>query len=298
MVAIGDSKPQIKRFPVSENPETIWKVVEEDGAAIVEGWLSPDVVQRFNQDLDVRSAKTPGGTMNEEFYTMPLPKTTKWMNDLPATCKTFRHDILNNPILHDICKIAFKEHGDYWLLNGMAMEMAPGNPIQQIHRDQGTHPILKYIKPGSPVPAISIITALTEFTEFNGATRVILGSHRWERIGDPSPDLAVRAVMKPGDAMIMYQGTVHGGCPHDEGNPEHRRLLLLGMGTCQLTPYETHMTMPRRIVESMTPLAQKMIGWRSVRPVISNVTGLMTVRMKHLERQIELKSDVPLEEER
>ncbi|KAI1921703.1 Verruculogen synthase [Ophidiomyces ophidiicola] len=292
----ASEKPRLCRYPVTENPETIWKTVETDGAVIVEGWLPVEVIQKFNQDLDVRSATTKSGSMNEEFYKMPLPETTKWMNDLPATCKTFRHDILNNPILHEVCKVAFKEHGDYWLLNGMAMEMAPGNPVQQLHRDQGTHPILQYIDSYAPVPAISIITALTEFTENNGATRVFPGSHRWPKIGNPADELAVRAVMKPGDALIMFKGTVHAGCPHDKGNPEHRRLLLMGMGTCQLTPYETHMTMERRIVESMTPLAQKMIGWRSVRPVISNVTGLMTVRMRHLETQIGLKSEVPLEE--
>ncbi|KAK2738330.1 hypothetical protein FQN57_007090 [Myotisia sp. PD_48] len=297
MTESTDPKPQIQRFPATGNMKEVWEVVQVDGAAIIEGFLPGSVVENFNRDLDPRSKANPGGTMNEEFYKMPLPKTTKWMNDLPATCKTFRHEILNNEVMHDLCKIVFNEaSGDYWLITSMAMETAPGNPVQQLHRDQGTHPIIAHLKPDAPVPAVSFIIALTDFTRSNGATRVILGSQKWPKIGSPPEDLCVRAEMKAGDALFMTRGTVHGGSPHEPGELTSRRLLLMGMGTCQLTPYETHMTIPRPIVESMTPLAQKMIGWRSVRPVISNVTGLMTVRMHHLEREIGLKSDQPLEE--
>lgn len=287
-------KPQIQRFTRDHDPKALWQVVEEDGAVIIEGFLPREVIQKFDCELDVRSKATKGGEMNQEFYQMPGPTTTKWMNDLTATCPTFRHEILNNVILHNLCNVAFEPHGDYWLLNGMAMEMMPGNPTQQIHNDHGTHPILQYLRPDAPSPVFSIITAVTEFTESNGATRVILGSHRWPQGQKAKDDQAVRAALQPGDALVMHRSTKHGGAAHDADNQDHRRLLLTCMGTCQLAPYETNVTVPRPIVESMTPLAQKMIGWRSTRPVISNVTGLNTVRMKHLENQIELKSNVPL----
>ncbi|RAH46615.1 2-oxoglutarate dependent dioxygenase ftmF [Aspergillus brunneoviolaceus CBS 621.78] len=292
------NKPSIRRFPATTPPQTLWQAVCDDGAAIIEGFLPGPTIEKFDQELSHRSATTTGGQMNQEFYQMPVPTTTKWMNDLTATCPTFRHEILNNPVLHRLCEEVFtRTHGDYWLLNGMAMEMMPGNPTQELHNDHGTHPILQYLADDAPSPVFSIITAVNEFTEANGATRVILGSHRWPMGQRGTDEQTVRAVLQPGDALVLYRTTKHGGAAHGAENPDHRRLLLLSVGSCQLAPYETHVTVPRAVVESMTPLAQKMIGWRSTKPVISNVTGLNTVRMKHLETQIGLRSEVPLEGE-
>ncbi|PYH85604.1 hypothetical protein BO82DRAFT_371513 [Aspergillus uvarum CBS 121591] len=278
-------KPPIRRFPATTPPQTLWQA----------NFLPAPTIERFDQELSHRSATTTGGQMNQVFYQMPVPTTTKWINDLTATCPTFRHEILNNPVLHGLCEEVFAPHGDYWLLNGMAMEMMPGNPTQDLHNDHGTHPILQYLRDDAPSPVFSIITAVNEFTEANGATRVILDSHRWPKGQRGKDEQTVRAVLKPGDALVLYRTTKHGGAAHGAENPDHRRLLLLSVGSCQLAPYETHVAVPRPVVESMTPLAQKMIGWRSTKPVISNVTGLNTVRMKHLETQIGLRSEVLLE---
>jgi verruculogen synthase len=251
MAVIQDSKPQVRRFPASENPSTIWKAAEEDGAVIIEGFLPRDVIQRFDRELEPQLQSTPGAR-KLLFYDPLMPTTTKWLNDLPATSKAYRHEILNNPVLHNICQVAFKDSGDYWCLTGTVMETMPGNPAQPVHRDEATHPIIQHLKPDAPVPALSFIVAVTEFTKANGATRVILGSHQWPEVGTPSEAQAVQAEMNAGDVLLMNRGMVHGGAAHLEGSP-NRRLLLMQMGICQLTPWETHVAIPRPLLESMTP---------------------------------------------
>lgn len=57
----------------------------------------------------------------------------------------------------------------------------------------------------------------------------------------------------------------------------------------QLTPFETFTTMPCEIVETRTPLTQKMIGWRSAKPGPPNVSGLYPSHSKLLEDALQLR---------
>ena len=84
-------------------------------------------------------------------------------------------------------------------------------PAQVLHRDQGQYPIFDLLGHKAPEATVNFLIALTDFTEENGATRVIPGSHFWEDYSDlGSPEQTVPAIMKAGDAVIMSGKTVHG----------------------------------------------------------------------------------------
>ncbi|RHZ53588.1 phytanoyl-CoA dioxygenase family protein [Aspergillus thermomutatus] len=292
-VSKAASKPQIQRVPAGADPDMLGQIFEDDGAAIVEGLFSADVIQRFNQELDPYAKAAVDGV--HTMYNFRVPAHSKYVAGLPTISKTFRHEILNSPTLHDLCRSTFKATGDYWLTASFLRELSQGHAAQDYHRDESTHPLLRHQKPEAPPITLSIIIALTDFTEANGATRVILGSHRWPEIGTPSDDQAVRAVMKAGDVLAVRQGVVHAGGEHRGQSAQPRRAVLAYFGSCQLTPFETHMAMPRELVESMTPLAQQMIGWRSVKPALPNMSGLHTARIRLLEDELQLKSNQKLD---
>ncbi|GFF22622.1 hypothetical protein IFM61606_08569 [Aspergillus udagawae] len=282
-------KPQIQRFAADVDPELVHRVLEEDGAAILQGAIPIDVIERFNRELDPCASAV--SAERESIYGVKLPPHAKYVGNLPATCPTFRHDILNNSFLHKLCEGNFKRTGDYWLTAAFLREVEPSGGDQDFHRDEATHPLLQYQKLDAPPIALSFILALTDFTEDNGATQVILGSHRWAEVGKPSPDQAVLATMKAGDVLAVRQGVVHAGGRHLGKTTNTRRAVLVYFNSCQLTPFETYVTMPREMVETMTPLAQKMIGWRSVKPALPNVSGLHTTQMRLLEDELQLKSN-------
>jgi ectoine hydroxylase-related dioxygenase (phytanoyl-CoA dioxygenase family) len=78
-----------------------------------------------------------------------------------------------------------------------------------IHRDQWSFD--HYPFPIGFEAEVSTMWAVTEFTEEMGATRVVVGSHRWE--DDPSevdPALTTGAVMSMG-SVLVYLGSIFQG---------------------------------------------------------------------------------------
>ena len=88
--------------------------------------------------------------------------------------------------------------------------IGPGEPAQMIHRDQWSFD--RYQFPRGFEAEVATMWAVTDFTEEMGATRMVVGGHRWE--DDPDDvDLAlcVPAVMTKG-SVLLYTGSIfHGG---------------------------------------------------------------------------------------
>jgi ectoine hydroxylase-related dioxygenase (phytanoyl-CoA dioxygenase family) len=90
-----------------------------------------------------------------------------------------------------------------------AICIGPNSPAQLIHRDQWAFDFFGF--PSGFEVQCNTIWAITDFTEENGATRVVVGSNHAEdklRLGQSD---TVGAVMRAG-SVVLYTGAVyHGG---------------------------------------------------------------------------------------
>ncbi|EDP49183.1 Verruculogen synthase [Aspergillus fumigatus] len=283
-----DSKPQLQRLAADADVDRMCRLLEEDGAFILKGLLPFDVVESFNRELDVQMAIPP--PKGERLLADKYPPHFKYVPNVATTCPTFRNTILINPVIHAICEAYFQRTGDYWLSAAFLREIESGMPAQPFHRDDATHPLMHYQPLEAPPISLSVIFPLTEFTEENGATEVILGSHRWTEVGTPERDQAVLATMDPGDVLIVRQRVVHAGGGNRTTAGKPRRVVLAYFNSVQLTPFETYRTMPREMVESMTVLGQRMLGWRTMKPSDPNIVGINLIDDKRLENVLQLKA--------
>lgn len=106
-----------------------------------------------------------------------------------------------------------------------SIAIGPGEVAQPVHADDQLMPLTK-----PHVPTVcNTMWALTEFTEANGATRLVPGSH----LADRSPDLrahhdTVPAEMARGSVLVWHGSLWHGG----GANHTDQRRVGLAMNYC------------------------------------------------------------------
>lgn len=193
---------QITHLPANASREDQLHFMEEDGAVIIDDVLGNKQLQALDQDLTpFLQQKVFGRDAFTGFYTQRV-------GALIARSKACGELALRPRIL-DAARTYLAEHCDDVQLHfTSAVAIAPGESAQILHRDRG---IWGGYVPRQIEPLFSTIWALTPFTRENGATQVVVGSHRWEKKRQPEPDEIAYAEMSPG-SVLCYNGTVlHGG---------------------------------------------------------------------------------------
>ncbi|CAG8925424.1 unnamed protein product [Penicillium salamii] len=295
------SKPQIQRIPINAGVEKVLKAFKDDGVVIIEGFLSPEQVRQLNSEVDpyvarLRDPECPPGHFFNSSLAKLLPSQQKRVHSLAGKSPTFRYEILNHQLMHELASAIFEPVGDYWAVSGVVLDNAPGTPAQPWHHDQRISPMLNNTG-DAPETFVNFFTALTDFTEESGATQFLWRSHKMEGIIEPDEDHPVMtADIKAGDSVLLSGKAVHRGGANDSDDFTRRAFSLVFQPSI-FTPYETNLHLSRQLVESMTPLAQKMIGWRTVKPAAPFDIGLWTVDMDDVSNVMGLKSDQPLQTE-
>ena len=106
-------------------------------------------------------------------------------------------------------------HPNYLLSANLAINVHPGETAQALHCDDG------YCRLPRPRDAmgISAIWAIDDFTDDNGATELIPGSHTWgDEKPDPCDERAVQVTM-PAGSVCVFMGTLlhRGGANRSNG---------------------------------------------------------------------------------
>ncbi|KAL4875195.1 PhyH-domain-containing protein [Aspergillus karnatakaensis] len=290
-MTVPPSTNVVRTVDASTPSEEISKLIASDGAVIVRQFIPPSVVDALNEEIDPYLAATITGPQDKtgDLYKKTVGSRTKHMGNLAAISPTYRTTILNHPLMHSVSELFFKEpFGDYWVNRAAVLQVEPGEKAQGLHRDDMLYGISRYLAPGAPELMVNFFVALTEFREDNGATRLIPGSHKWtiEDWGQAVPEHTIGALMQPGDA-VLYLGSVWHGAGENQ-SLEKRRGLSVTMHPAHFTPMEAHVDLSREILEEMTPLAQKMIGWRSW--CAHHGVPVWTVRDRRMEDELHLRS--------
>jgi ectoine hydroxylase-related dioxygenase (phytanoyl-CoA dioxygenase family) len=136
--------------------------------------------------------------------------------------------------------------------------IGPGEPAQPIHRDDGLYELA--------MPHRNIVCntmwALTDFTEENGATRIVPDTHRLLAEPDETaPHAAIAAVMPKGSVCFVLGTTYHGGGANK--SDERRWALTINYCAGAMRQQENLMLgTPRSLVASFSPDLQDLLGYR------------------------------------
>ncbi|WP_128977750.1 phytanoyl-CoA dioxygenase family protein [Streptomyces roseicoloratus] len=249
--------------------EEILAIVTRDGGVIVKGFLTQEQIARFNAEIEQPlRALDPGSTHEDEIVAAFHGSNTKRLTNLVTHSATFRGEVIDHPLVHEISdRVFLQESGTYWMTTAQVIEIGPGNKAQMLHRDlENWFPFIG-MGPAGPEVTINFLVALTDFTEENGATRVIPGSNHWSDFEDRgTPEQTIPAVMDAGDVLLISGKTAHGGGANRTGDA-YRRGLAFTFNAGFLTGEEAYpFLVDRELARTLSPRVQRMLGFRSQYP--------------------------------
>jgi hypothetical protein len=253
---------ELERVDPSVESAQLCRLLERDGAVIVEGILSSTQLQRLNQELDQHINTLAPGLRHPTHESMIefFGHNTIRCDGLPGKSETFQEVMLLRQLIETADHFLRPNCNDYLLNTGQLIQIGAGETEQRLHRDEDAWRELPAPKPTLQIEAMF---ALTDFTVANGATRVVSGSHRWPHDRVPQANEITSAEMPAGSALVYLGSTIHGGGANTT-TQESRRGMFLGFVVGWLrTEENTFLTVPLEKARTMPVRVQQLLGYKA-----------------------------------
>ena len=206
--------------------EAVVNGLEADGYCVVERYLDGAGIAAARTGLEGVLEQVPGGRNAFEGY------RTQRVYALFAKTRAFDEHAID-PLLLGVLDRTLRH---YQLSAPTGIQIGPGEKAQILHRDDSIYPL----PPGAGHVVLNTMWALDDFTEANGATRLVQGSHRWEHGRHPAPDEPTISATMPAGSVMFYLGSIyHGGGANTTDRP--RLGVILEYVAAWLRPQETHL---------------------------------------------------------
>jgi ectoine hydroxylase-related dioxygenase (phytanoyl-CoA dioxygenase family) len=192
----------IKHLPVTASADEICAALADDGCVVVDRVVRPEILDEVADELRPFTEKTPIGA--DDFS----GRRTRRTGGLVARSPKCRELVMHPVVLGAVGKMLDRATS-FQLHLTQIISIGPGEPAQTIHRDQWAFDFFPF--PRGYEVQCNTIWAMTDFTEQNGATRVIPGSNRFDdRLRFTEADTEPAEMSK--GSVLFYTGSIyHGG---------------------------------------------------------------------------------------
>ncbi len=225
--------------------------LRQHGYAIIEN-LAPELTQQAESDLERFFERAPMGTGT---FTGPLTQRVARLVARSSACR----ELVTHPLVLQVVERLFE--GECYhpqLALTQAIRVHPGQLSQGLHRDDNVFPF-RHPRPPSVLFAM---WALSEFSENNGATRLIPRSHTWDDARTPSPDASI-AMSMPKGSVLLWEGATYHGAGSNKSD-EARAGALFGYNLGWLRQYENqYLAVPPELARTLSPVLQDLLGYRN-----------------------------------
>ncbi len=246
-----DEPVPIVHLPSDSDPGEVAAVVGREGAVVVDAVAEPALLDRIASELSPFLRATPTGP--DDFSGNQTRRTGSLIARSPSCRQLVMH-----PLAVGTARTLLGHATNIQLHLTQAIAIGPGETAQPIHRDQWAFDFFPFPQ-GYEVQCNSI-WAMTDFTEENGATRVVLGSNAAVDRLSFGPDDTEPAGMGRG-SVLFYSGSVyHGG---GANRSEETRLgLNITYNVAWLRQEENqYLSCPREVAETLPTDLLRLMGY-------------------------------------
>ena len=243
---------QVQALGNTATADDVVEVLQQDGCVIVRNLVAASLLDAIYTELKPFIEATKVGRDDFAGY------RTQRTGSLITRSQSFHQLALHPLVLDTAAKVLGPYCQKFQLHLTQAIRINPGEPAQALHRDQLVYSPFRF--PRGMECELHTMWALTDFTEENGATRVIPGSNMWEDDRDPSLAETVAAAMPKGSVMFFTGSICHGGGANNSQEP--RIGVQVGYNLGWLRQEENqYLAVPPAVARQLPEKLQKLIGY-------------------------------------
>lgn len=243
----------VPRVGADASVDAVEVALREAGCVVVERLVPDDLIDRIAADLEPYLSATPAG--GDEFTGFNTRRT----GSLLARSRDFGVLAAHPLTLGALDRVLADHATSYQLHLTQVIEIGPGEPAQFVHRDQWAFDFFPF--PAGFEVECHTMWAMNDFTDENGATRVIPGSHRWGDKLRPTVDETVPAEMPKGSVLLYLGSLYHGGGANR--SPAPRRGINIGYTLSWLRQEENqYLACPPEVARELPEDLARLAGYR------------------------------------
>ena len=225
-------------LPADSSTAGIIEVIERDGVAIVDGFIESSWLDDFNMAVQTSVDNFVPYDYGEPEAMEFLGRQTVRLNGLASKAPGYIDLISDERLLGVMDHFLAPNCGQYQLNSSEVIEIHGGETAQTLHWDDVIWPV--HFWAPDRLLQFNVMVAGTDFTEANGATQVVPGSHKWDHAKrEAKPNEVARATMKAGSAVFIPGKTLHGGGANTNG--ARRRAIVASYVLGWLRTQENHL---------------------------------------------------------
>jgi len=241
---------ELKHFKKTDSIEKITKTLKSDGALVIDKVLNERFVNQLRKETDPYMEATNNG---QDGFGGRLTTRTGGLVSRSEKCR----ELIEDNLILSLCDEFLLDYCERYQLHlTQIIRIRPGERAQVIHRDRwawGKH--LSHVE-----PQLNTMWALTDFTKTNGATRLAVGSTKWEDKHEVTESEISKAEMSLG-SVLLYSGSVfHSGGANESDEDRIGLNITYTLGWLRQEENQ-YLSTPPDLAKNLNPKLQKLIGY-------------------------------------
>ena len=192
----------LTHLPADAKSDEVHEVLKRDGCVVIDHVLDRATIATVQSEMAPYVEAQAKCT--DEFDGFETKRTGMLVARSPKSRKIIMHGTVL-----EVAAKALSHASSFQLHCTQIIDLGPESAAQPIHRDQWAFDFFPF--PMGHDSTFATMWALTDFTEENGATRVIPGSHKLEDRLEFSEADTEPAVMDAGSVLLYTGSLYHGG---------------------------------------------------------------------------------------